>query len=117
MLNPTPSLTSPMLLLPTFSVSTNILPLPSERLKHPWRQLILDQSRKNHHILRLLQQLIGKDPTHLILIHPLKKALTVPGAAHDTPEEHVANVAGDLLGVRVEAVGCGADVADIALCG
>jgi hypothetical protein len=44
----------------------------------------------------------------------LEEMLTVAGAAHDTPQQHVSDIAGDLLWIRVEAVGFGTDVADVA---
>jgi hypothetical protein len=41
----------------------------------------------------------------------------VPGAAHDGPEQDLADVAGDFRGVGGEVVGCGADVGEVAVGG
>lgn len=95
------------------SNSTNFHTLARQRLEYPWRQLVLDQASKHHQVLGLLQQLVGKHLAHLVLELPRKKMLTMSRAARDAPKQHIANVSRNLLGIRVEAVGGGPNVADI----
>jgi hypothetical protein len=99
------------------SVSTNILPLPRQRLKHPRRQLVSNQARKDHEILCLLQQLVRQLTPHWVVKPSCEQVLAMPRTAANAPEQHVTNVACDLRGVGREGVGFGADFADVAFSG
>jgi hypothetical protein len=90
----------------SFSISTDILSLPSQRFKHPRRQLVPNQSRKHHQVLGFLEQLIGKHLAHWVVKLASEEVLTLARAAADTPKEHAANVACNLHRVSSEAVGC-----------
>ena len=47
-------------------IRANILPHPGKRLKYAWSHLVSDQPRKDHEILRLLQQLSSKHLAHRV---------------------------------------------------
>jgi histone H3/H4 len=98
-------------------INTPLLPLPRQRLKHPRRQLISNQARENHQILRLLQQRIRNRPCLRIVKRAGEQVLAMMRAARNAPKQHVSNVARNLGRVLVEAVGRCADDAEVPVCG
>jgi hypothetical protein len=102
---------------PDHLVNTSLLPLPRQRLKYPRRQLVPNQPSKHHQIFGLLQQAIRNRPRLRIIKGPRQQILAVMRATRDTPEQHVSNIPRNFRRVLAEAVGRGADDAQIAASG
>jgi hypothetical protein len=96
-------------------ISPNILALTRQRLKYPRWQLIPNQARKHHEVLGFLQQLVRQYPAHLVVVRASEQVLAVARTTADAPQQNVANVACDFSREGAEAVGRGADFAEVAL--
>jgi hypothetical protein len=97
-------------------INPHILPRLRQCFKNPRRQLIPNQARKNHKILRSLQQVIRQTPLRRVLVLCAEEMLAMAAATRQRPHEHVADVARDFGGEAGEVVGGTADGGEGAFC-
>jgi hypothetical protein len=81
------------------------LPGPRQHLKYSWWQLISDETRKDHQVLRRLQQVIRNFLPRPVLILRAEQSLAVTATARDGPHEQIPDITRDFRRISGK-VGC-----------